>query len=275
MQRLHEDDMTGFILAGKTGEEWKQLKLPALQPDGTALWPHKHTAQELLGMKAAAPRMFAGQMQQEPAPDEGDYFKRGWFREYSNIPPRLKKYGASDFAVSDGEGDWTVHGVFGVDEHDDLYILDWWRERASPDVWIERMLDLAKSHQTIAWAVEKGVIERSIGPLLNKRMSERKEYPYFVKYASASNKEERAQSIRGRMAARGIYVPAGKAWVGDLITECLRFPTVTHDDQVDTLGIFGRMLAGLRSAEPESKPKPPRTTMTVNELLGIDQDEVQ
>lgn len=270
MQRLHEEDMTGFVLAGKTGLRVRHVKLPALRPDGTALWPHKHTAAELLAMKASAPMMFAGQMQQEPAPEEGSYFKREWFKEYDTPPARLKKYGASDFAVSDGEGDWTVHLVIGVDEFNDIYVLDVWRERISPDVWIERLLDMAHAQETTAWAIEKGVIERSIGALLTRRMNERKQWPYIVKYASIGGKEERAQSIRGRMAARGLYLPKSKAWVADLIHECLRFPKGSHDDQVDTLGLIGRMLAGMQGAEPlpVSRPYKSYDEYTVKDILG-------
>jgi hypothetical protein len=52
MQRLHEDDMTGFCLAGNTGEHWHHLKIPAMK-DGIALWPAKHSVEQLEAMKKA------------------------------------------------------------------------------------------------------------------------------------------------------------------------------------------------------------------------------
>lgn len=37
MQRLHEQDLAGWLLDGGNGEEWEHLCLPAIQPDGSAL----------------------------------------------------------------------------------------------------------------------------------------------------------------------------------------------------------------------------------------------
>lgn len=34
MQRLHEDDLAGWLLDGGNGEEWEHLNLPAIQDDG-------------------------------------------------------------------------------------------------------------------------------------------------------------------------------------------------------------------------------------------------
>jgi len=43
--------------------------------------------------------------QQQPAPDEGVYFKREWFNWYDQPPLHLTKYGASDYAVKGKSGD--------------------------------------------------------------------------------------------------------------------------------------------------------------------------
>src|SRR6185369_2792525 len=75
MQRLHVDDLTGWLLAGGNGETWEHLCLPALQQDGSALWPLKHTVEALRLMEKASPYTFAGQYQQRPSPGEGGVFK--------------------------------------------------------------------------------------------------------------------------------------------------------------------------------------------------------
>ena len=59
MQRLHESDLAGWLLGGGNGEEWELLKLPAIQEDGSALWPEKHDIQTLRQMEKTAPYMFA------------------------------------------------------------------------------------------------------------------------------------------------------------------------------------------------------------------------
>ena len=53
MQRLHDHDMAGFLMDGGSGEPWEQLVLPAINEDGTPLWPEKHSIEQLEKMKAA------------------------------------------------------------------------------------------------------------------------------------------------------------------------------------------------------------------------------
>ena len=47
MQRLHENDLSGFLLNGGSGEEWEHLCLPALDENNNPLWEEKHTFEEL------------------------------------------------------------------------------------------------------------------------------------------------------------------------------------------------------------------------------------
>ena len=74
MQRLHEEDLAGWLLAGGNGEEWEHLCLPAIQDDGTALWPAKHSIERLKVMEDAAPYVFSGQYRQLPSPPAGGFF---------------------------------------------------------------------------------------------------------------------------------------------------------------------------------------------------------
>lgn len=84
MQRLHEDDLSGFLLGGGSGEEWEHLCLPALDENNIPLWEQKHTFKELESIRQANRYTFAGQYMQTPAPDEGGEWKKEWF-EIINI----------------------------------------------------------------------------------------------------------------------------------------------------------------------------------------------
>ena len=94
MQRLHEDDLAGFLLDGGSEFEFVHLNLPAINEDGPsefdprekgkALWPAKHDEHDLEAMRVADANMYAGQMQQRPAPAEGNIFK--WFKFYKYLP---------------------------------------------------------------------------------------------------------------------------------------------------------------------------------------------
>ena len=67
--------------------------------------------------RETSPMMWSALFQQKPAPEDGDYFKADWIKTYDvePDPKTLRIYGASDFAVTADGGDFTVHGVLGLD----------------------------------------------------------------------------------------------------------------------------------------------------------------
>lgn len=240
--RWHEDDLTGRLLAEEKrgGDKWEVLDLPA-QRDGEALWPEKYPWEQLERIrKAIGPRDFSALYMQKPSPQEGLFFKREWVRWYDEFPAGMHIYGASDYAVSKGGGDWTVHGVFGVDAVENVYVLEWWRGQTSSDVWVERFLDLVKGWRPLLWGEEKGQIIKSLGPFIDKRSIERKIFVAREQIASVRDKESRAQSFRGRMAMGKVFFP-NTLWGRELVERIMTFPTGVDDD-VDVLGLFGRML---------------------------------
>lgn len=66
-QRVHEKDLSGYLMEVEPGQ-WTVLRLPCLKDDGTALWPLKHTVEELLHIKAVNEYVYASQYDQDPKP---------------------------------------------------------------------------------------------------------------------------------------------------------------------------------------------------------------
>jgi predicted phage terminase large subunit-like protein len=154
----------------------------------------------------------------------------------------MRIYGGSDYAVTADGGDFTVHVVVGVDPEGRMYLLDLWRGQSASDRWVESLCDLVKEWKPIAWAEEQGQIRSGVGPFLERRLRERKAYVGREQFPTRGDKAVRAQSIRGRMALEGLYVPIAAAWYPDLRSELLSFPAGKHDDQVDALGLVGQLL---------------------------------
>lgn len=92
-QRLHPEDLTGYLLRDKDPDDWKVISLPCLieakkgEPGAVevklkddkvkyyrALWSHKHTVEELIEMQAGNELVFGRQYQQDPSPKEGLLF---------------------------------------------------------------------------------------------------------------------------------------------------------------------------------------------------------
>ena len=76
-------------------------------------------------------------------------------------------------------------------------------------------------------------------------MKERCVYCRQQTFTSATEKCTRARSIQGRLSMGCVFFPRGVAWANDIVSEMLHFPNGTHDDQVDVLSLFGRMLEEL------------------------------
>lgn len=231
--RWHEDDLAGRLLQHEP-DQWDILELPAINAEGRALWPDWYDVPALERIKATiGPREWSALYQQQPQPDEGTFFQRDWFKEWSGLPT-LRYYGTSDYAVTDGGGDYTVHRVWGIDSSGAVYRVDGWRGQTTADVWIERKLDLIDKYKPLAWFGEAGVIKKAIEPMLIRRMRERKSFCRMEWLASVSDKPTRARSFQAMLASGRVYFEQG----ADL-SEFLVFPAGRHDDDVDTASMIG------------------------------------
>ncbi|MEL6288546.1 MAG: phage terminase large subunit, partial [Pseudomonadota bacterium] len=262
--RWHEDDLSGRLLPedydgrsgpvmGTDGHEWFVVNLPMLaehasdpigRAPGQLLWPEWFNEDDVAKLRAdtSRQRTWSALYQQRPTPDDGDYFKREWFRWYDTPPEHLRTYGASDYAVTAGGGDYTVHGVAGVDPDDNVYLLDVWRGQTQSDVWVDAFLDLVRQWRPLIWAEEQGQIIKSMDPIITKMMRDQRVYCRREQMASLTDKPSRSRSFQARAAQGKVYLPRNAPWVDVLMAELLAFPAGKNDDQVDVLGLLGRLV---------------------------------
>ncbi len=234
--RWHEDDLAGRLLE-QDASQWTVLELAAINGQGEALWPEWYPLPALERIRdTIGQREWSALYQQRPQPDEGTFFQRDWFRTWDRLPP-LRYYGTSDYAVTDGGGDYTVHRVWGVDAGGALYRVGGWRGQTTSDVWIERKLDLIAKFKPMAWFGEAGVIKKAIEPMLARRMAERRIYCRLEWLPSVHDKPSRARSFQAMVASGRVFFEPG----ADL-SEFLVFPAGKHDDDVDTAGMIGRAM---------------------------------
>lgn len=226
---------------------------PIGRAPGELLWAEWFTP-EMVETAKMDLRSWNALYQQNPVPDDGSYFKSDWFGEYTDAPDNLSIYGASDYAVTDGAGDFTEHGIFGVDHNSNIYVLDWWRGQTSSDVWIEHQCDLIRRHNPMQWFGESGPIRRAIEPFLMRRMQERSAYVWVEWLASIADKTARARSIQARASMGKIFFPRNAPWRSDVLSQLLRFPTGKHDDAADVFSLIGRALENLVDA-PQKQPR--------------------
>ena len=293
LTRWHEDDPAGRVLGeewdgssgwhtGADGREWYVLCLSAEAVENDILgrkpgewlwtdwfseewWQQTKATQTMNG---AIMRDWNSLYQQNPTPDEGTFFKRDWFKRYHlKDKPETQNYISTDYAVSEGEGDFTEFGAFGIDAGDNLYPFAWYYDQSSSDVWVETMLDMIDEHKPLTTFGEKGVIQKAIEPILKKRSAERQIYGHFEWIARTANKAAMAQSFRARAASGKVYIPYGD-WGDRLLNQLCAFPAGKLDDAVDVCALMGLALDQLIGHSKPNEDKKPE-----KDPYGFDDEE--
>jgi predicted phage terminase large subunit-like protein len=272
------------VFQGRDGKEWHVICIQAQAEEGKndplgrqpgewlwlewfdqKFWEETQRAQMLSDV-----RNWSALYQQRPSPEEGSFFKKEWFRWYDTEPKHLNKYGASDYAVTEDGGDFTEHVVFGVSPDDDVYVVDWWSGQKQADIWIETQIDLMQTHGPFIWAGEGGPIRRSVEPFLVKRMKDRKTFCQLEWISDIADKPSKARSFPALCSMGKFYLPKGKPWAEELVSQLLRFPAASVDDKADVCGLFGRLLDRVwKSDRPEVKaPADILAQPTLNDILN-------
>ena len=294
--RWHDDDVAGRLItqmrsdreAGVAEEEidqWQIIQYPAIathdeyvNADGTitdipkeeksllvrrqgeALHPDRFPLERLNRIKRTLqPRHWSALYQQNPVPDDGNYFTRSMFRYNSNPPPitTMRMFAAWDLAIGEKQtNDWTVGTIAGLDYTDQVFVVDVIRFRGNADQIAEAIVTSAIRWRVELVGIEKGQLEQAIGPTLRKMMREKRATFVLSEGDKAlvpiNDKLSRARPLQGRMQQGMVMFDNSQPWCEKLVEEALRFPAGTYDDQVDSLAWLMRMVMR------EDPPKPPR-----------------
>lgn len=294
--RWHEDDLIGWQCDPEhpdnkddpdklaATKRWTYLNIPAIVDEpalaqalgmevGEAIWPERFPLEHLAEAKQTNGRIFAALYMGRPSPEDGDFFTLDMLKPYrkDQLPDRLRIYAASDHAVAEKQhNDRTCCLIAGVDDHDEIWILpDIFWERSGPEKVVNAIIRLMKQWTPAVWWAENGHIAKSIGPFLRKRMREERTYITISEQTATADKEQRAQSIRGRMSMGMVRFPVFAWWWEDAKAELLKFPNGRHDDFVDALSWIGLGLTSQIKAS--SKPRKIKKEVKVGSIGWIKQ----
>jgi predicted phage terminase large subunit-like protein len=258
----------GAIWRGPTPEGEKASRL--LRAKGEALHPERFSLSELMRYKhAMPPAIWSALYQQNPTPDDGEFFKRSDFR-YRVLPkdywPFARVFITADYAIKKKQrNDYTVFIVFALTADDDLYVLDVVRGRWGTFDIVKNIVALVENYNPEIYAGEQGQIHEAIWPIVQealekKRLTEKKRL-----YVSVDNslvpivdKEARARPVQNRTQVHKLFFSYNASVrpeiYDDVEKELLRFPNGTHDDIVDALA-WGARLALNISLPSVAAPK--------------------
>lgn len=259
--RWHPDDLAGRLIdkmESGEGDRWTVISLPAIMNEGQdneeSLWPEAFPLDAMRRRRTNTDsRTWVSLYQQKPRQDGGDILRGDWFKRYRlGKHPDVHIYASSDYAVTPGGGDYTEHGIWGIDCDDNLWAIDWWYGQDTPDVWVDAQLDLAKKWRPLCWYGEAGAIRRAVEPMTKKRMRERNIFFRRDFIPSMTDKRIRANALQARASLGKVYIPECP-WGDRLVAQLAEFPG-RFDDAVDVASMIAQVVDRLA---PACKPKPP------------------
>jgi predicted phage terminase large subunit-like protein len=247
MQRVHIDDLTGFVLS--QSDEWEVLNLPAIA-EGDVTIPisatrfHHRKAGEALSEREPLEVLerikqqigsdaFWAQYQQMPAPPGGAMVKRYWIKPYKELPPKseiLMILQSWDTASKGGtQNDWSVCTTWVLTRDKRWYLVDVWRGRVNYPALKAKVIALAKQHGARRVLVEDMGAGISLVQELKGKVSG------IIAVKPERDKVSRMAVASAKIEAGQVYFPEQAKWLADLEAELFVFPVGRHDDQVDSI----------------------------------------
>jgi predicted phage terminase large subunit-like protein len=247
MQRVHMDDLTGFVTS--QSDEWEVLNLPAIaevdevipisatevhrRRVGEALSPVREPLSVLEKMKAQlGSDTFSAQYQQMPVPPGGAMIKRHWIKRYVELPPRERSLilQSWDTANKGGpENDFSVCTTWFITRDRRWYLIDVWRKRVDYPELKAAVRTLASRHAANRVLVEDAgagisLVQELLGEV-NGILAVKPDRDKIIRLSVVSAKFESGL----------VFLPERAPWLADFEAELFAFPGSRHDDQCDSV----------------------------------------
>lgn len=177
MQRIHPNDLAGYLLKGGSGEKWHHLNLPVLIDNSKLypeeythgmpirhglsdgwLWEYKHNADNEVALRSHR-RKFAAQYMQAPLKrsEHGALWTEKTInraRELEITNEAKRTLVTVDPAITN-KADSDEHGIIVVSDHDKLYSVDGdYTCKGSPKHWADRAIMAYHEHNADAIVIE-------------------------------------------------------------------------------------------------------------------------
>lgn len=274
MQRVHERDLSGLILAKELGYEHLMLPMEyeserkcstcigftdPREEDGELLWPERFSRDHIETDLKPALRAWggtyaeAGQMQQRPAPRGGGMFQRKDFNFVDAPPPVARRVRGWDFAATKDAGAYTAGVKLSIDPAGRLYLEDVTRGQWTPGA-VESNLLATAGQDSAAVTIDIPQDPGQAGKFQKTHFIQ-KLVGYTVHSSpETGSKEDRARPLAAQAEGGNLYVVRG-TWNDAFINEATLFPQGQFKDQIDAASrAFARLVTtppGSVGAAPE------------------------
>ncbi len=253
MQRLHENDLSGYLLENEEG--WHHLKIPAIAEEdevwqlsngttikrkrGSVINKSQLSKETLLGYKKTMGSVvFEGQYQQNPAPIEGAIIKSKWFKYYTqeDLPNFQRIIISWDTANKTKETNaYSACCIFGLSDSDEYYLLDVYRGRLELPDLLRKVKSIYSQYKNrySNKAVDLLIEDAASGTHLLQHLKDERIYCIAIK--PEGDKLSRFKNASVIVERGDVFVPKTKqSWWADFENEMIRFPNSKYKDQADS-----------------------------------------
>ncbi len=248
--RWHDSDLYGWIMDRDNNvipdfnvfiKQAYQGELFSDEKDLELLFPDKFSKQHLRKLyRQLGPYFFSTQYMNDPIPADDADFRRDWFQYYEPADMKgklLNKFVMIDPAISiEKDADYTAMVTVGVDEYNNIYILDVVRRRMKPSELIEMIFTLWNYHSPVKIGIEDVAFQKALQYSLSEEMHKRGQFLPIVPLKPAGrNKDQRIRGLQPLYANKKVLHSKDVKNNHNLEEELLRFPRGKHDDVIDAL----------------------------------------
>ena len=269
MQRLHEEDLCGYLLEKintntignskikkSSKNQWFHVNLQAIaeydfvykiqdkiykdRHNGDILHPKMESIKDLTRIKTELGEYnFSAQYQQSPISIDGNMIRHKWIKyfdlkEFNLIIQKnnLPYYISIDCASGIGtENDFTALSVF-VCYNNKFYLCCMCRFKQSYPELKQSIVDIINQYNPLVILIEDKSNGSSLIQDLQVNMNN------IIPIKPLKSKEYRVNQILTMFEAGNILFAKNQDWLEELEAEILSFPNCKHDDQLDTISQF-------------------------------------
>jgi len=267
---LHYDSLLSKV---SKNPEFNTLFYKAIMND-KPLWKEKYSIEDLNRIKQSYKSqgmidVYYCEFMNEPLSDENAIFKQSYFKYYPDDEPLIKslaKFLTVDLAISEKEtADYTVLMVTGIDAINQIYVLEYVRERMNPIETLEMFFKLAKKWKIQRAGIESVAYQRALQWFIEEEMRKRNEYYIIQELKADTDKTRRIRGLQPRYALGTVF---HKAHMTELEEELLLFPKSAHDDLSDALAYVPQIAFTGKSSEAMPGRKETGRMQASNKQLG-------
>src|SRR5690625_1528426 len=230
-QRLHENDLSGWLLSGGNGEEWENIKIPAITDSGDSFWPEQFPISMLERMQEANPYVFAGQYMQNPTPIGGGDFNTGNIQIVDALPGGLRFVRGWDLAATTKKtSDYTAIVKLAVDGSGVVWIAHAHQFKGAPDEVERTIKQYAQTDKNTKTSIPQD--PGAAGVAQKMALSRILQGINFVFSPESGDKRTRASALAAQVNVGNVRMLRGD-WNQTLLNALAVFPMGAHDDLVD------------------------------------------